>query len=360
MATCVRLTCGAVSTTALTADPVRRREREGALLCVCSAVCFAGAMILGKLGHAAGVSTVSLLAVRFTLAAALLWAAAIGAGVGALHRRDALVGLLLGVLYAGQTALSFTALTRIDASLTELLGFAYPALVVLGAIALRHEAPSRRRLAALALAMGGVALVLAGGSAGALDPLGTACALGSAVLYAGYALAAGRVVGTRVPPLTLTALLCSGASVAFVLAGSAGGSLHLAMSGRGWACAIALAVCSTVLAITAFLGGVARVGAGRASILAMLEPPAACVLAFLVLGERLTAVQLLGGALVIGAAVVLQLRSVRSLAPWRFLSLRRSRRSSRARARRCPTSPDGPTSPSGTASARSRSWTGMS
>jgi len=348
-----------VSSIALT-DPIRRREREGALLCGCSAVCFAAAMVLAKLGHGVGASTMSLLTVRFMLASVLLWAAALSAGVGTLRRRDALVGFLLGLPYAGQTALVFTALTRIDASLTELLVFTYPALVVLGAIALRHEAPSRRRLAALALAMGGVALVLAGAGAGTIDPLGAACALGSALIYAGYALAAGRVVGTRVSPLTFSALLCSGAGVAFVLAGSAAGSLRLAMTGRGWACAIALALCSTVLAVTTFLAGVARLGVGRASILTMLEPPTTCALAFVVLGERLTAVQALGGALVVSAALALQLRSIRSLAPWRFRSPLRSRRSSRARARRCPTSPDGRTSRSGTASARSRSSTGTS
>ena len=53
--------------------------------------------------------------------------------------------------------------------------------------------------------------------------------------------------------------------------------------------------------MSAFLGGVARLGPGRASILGTLEPPIACLLAFLVFGERLAPLQLVGGALVASA-----------------------------------------------------------
>jgi drug/metabolite transporter (DMT)-like permease len=291
-----------------------RREREGVLLCVSSATCFAATMVVAKLGHRAGATVVTLLAVRFTVGAALLWLVAARRGVARVAEpRRARVAFALGFLLATQAGLTFSAVMRIHVSLAELLMFTYPALVVLGAIALRHEPFSRRRMVALALSLSGVALVLAGAGAGsgALDPLGIALALGGATLFACYVLTAARV-GAHLPAPTFAALVCSGAAVAFVTAGSAAGTLHLAMSAQAWACALTLALCSTLLAIGAFLAGVARLGPGRASILATLEPPLACLLAFVVLGERLTAPQLLGGALVVSAALVLQLRSIRS------------------------------------------------
>ena len=286
-------------------------ERQGVLLCAIAATGFAGTVVMGRLAHDAGAPLATLLTVRFALAAAVLWMLAARRGVARVAvRRDALVALALGGVYAAQTGLTFASLARIDVSLTELLTFAYPALVVLGAVALRHEAPSRRRLVALALSMSGVALVLAGAGAGALDPLGTAAALGAATLYASYVLAVGRV-GGRLPAPTFVALVASGAALAFALGGAATGTLH-AMSAAGWGWAVALVLGSTVLAMSAFIGGVARLGAGRASILATLEPPIACVLAFLVFGDRLTPLQLAGGALVLSAALVLQLRPLRS------------------------------------------------
>lgn len=301
----------ATASAPVAADP--RREREGVLLCLLATAIFSGSLVLAKLGHAAGATMGTLLAIRFALASGVLWAlAARRGGLRGVARRDGRRAFVLGLVMAGQTSLLFAALTRIEASLGELLTFVYPALVVLGAIALRHEPASPRRLVALALAMAGVALVLAGAGTGTLDPLGVALALGGAVLNAVYVLAAGRI-GPRVPALTFSALLCSGAAAAFAIVGGAAGAVQLQLSAAAWAVGIALALGSTVCALTLFLAGVARLGAGRASILATLEPPLACLLAFALLGERLAPPQVLGGVLVVSAALVLQMRPLRSL-----------------------------------------------
>ena len=50
---------------------------------------------------------------------------------------------------------------------------------------------------ALALASGGLALVVAGAGAGALDPLGVALGLGAAVVYSAYILVSDGVAGAR-------------------------------------------------------------------------------------------------------------------------------------------------------------------
>jgi drug/metabolite transporter (DMT)-like permease len=290
-----------------------RRERQGFLLCLATAASFAAMVVFAKLAYAAGANVTTLLAPRFLIAAVVLWLLAARRGVArAFTRRDALAAFGLGlVLYAGETELMFQSLTRIEASLTELIVFVYPALVVLGAIALRREAASRRRLGALALAMTGVTLVLAGGVHTGGDTIGMLMPLVGAVLFAVYVLTAERING-RVHPLAFGALICSGAAVSFSGAGLLSGSLQLGMPAAAWGWTVAIALGSTVVPISAFLGGVARLGPGRASIIAMLEPPMALLAAFVVFGDRLGVVQLLGGALVLSAAVVLQMRPVRS------------------------------------------------
>ncbi len=149
------------------------REREGLLLCLLSAAGFAAMPIFARQAFATGIELTPLLALRFVIAAAMLWALVL------LRRRPlgSPRGLALGAAlgfggYALQAGLYFGAIQRIDVGLASLLLYAYPSFVTLAAFALRRESPTRRKLGALALASSGVILVLAGGGTGSIDPLG--------------------------------------------------------------------------------------------------------------------------------------------------------------------------------------------
>ena len=99
----------------------------------------------------------------------------------ALTRRDAGLAFALGALgYGAQAGCYFLALDRLDASLLSLVLYTFPVMVAVAAIALGRERFSARTALALTVASAGLVLVLAGAAAGALDPLGTALALGAA------------------------------------------------------------------------------------------------------------------------------------------------------------------------------------
>lgn len=284
--------------------------RVGALLCLASAVAFGAMGIFGKLAYEHGATVGTLLAVRFVLAAALFWGLVLATGAGrhlrALPRRD--IGLALGlgaVGYSAQAGAYFVALTRLDASLLSLLLYTFPAMVTVAAIALGRERGSRRKTGALVLASGGLVFVLAGAGAGALDPLGVLLGIAAAFVYTTYILTSSGVAA-RVGPLLLSALVCTGAATTLTIATAATGDLHpgdLTATGFGWVTAIA--VISTVGAVSLFFAGLNRVGPTTASILSTAEPVTTVVLAFLAFGESLSPVQLAGGALVVGAVFVL-------------------------------------------------------
>jgi drug/metabolite transporter (DMT)-like permease len=282
----------------------------GALICLASAVAFGAMAIFGKLAYDAGATVGTLLAVRFLLAAVLFWLLVAGTGAArrlrALSLRDVCMALALGgVAYSAQAGAYFAALQRLDASLLSLLLYTFPAMVTVAAIALGRERASRRTAAALGLASGGLFLVLAGAGAGALDPLGTLLGVTAAVIYSTYILTSASVA-ERVGPLPLSALVCTGAATTLTLASAAGGDLRLgdvSTAGFGWLAA--LAVVSTVAAVSLFFAGLRRVGPTTASILSTAEPLTTVLLAFLAFGESLGAVQLAGGALVLGAVLVL-------------------------------------------------------
>jgi drug/metabolite transporter (DMT)-like permease len=195
-----------------------------------------------------------------------------------------------------------------DASVTELLLYGYPGIVLIAAALLGRERVSAQRAGALAVATGGVVLVMLGGGAGAMDPLGVVLALGSALAYAGYVLAADHL-GGALDPFELAALVATGAAVALMAAGAASGSLHFAALGpRAWADAAGLAALCTVLPMVTLYAGMRRVGPATASIVSCAEPVLTVALAVVLLGERLGPVQAAGGALVVLAVLLIQRR----------------------------------------------------
>jgi drug/metabolite transporter (DMT)-like permease len=295
------------------------QHRRGVALCLLSAVGFGLMAVFAKKAYAHDVSVLTLLAVRFTLAACAFWAIvasrrALGHRTVPPARRVVLAGLALGAVgYAAQSGGYFGALTRIDASLTALLLYVYPALVFVGALLLGREHIDRRRIVALVLATGGATLVLAGSGTGHLDALGVALGLSAAVAYSVYILVADRVVG-GIDAFLLSALIATGAASTLWVAGLVSGTLNLGFDLAGWGWIVCLALGSTVVAISAFLAGLPKVGPATASIVSTVEPMVSVGMAMVVFGERLGVVQVAGGSLVLAAVVLLAVR-VRDLVP---------------------------------------------
>jgi drug/metabolite transporter (DMT)-like permease len=278
----------------------------GTIFCLGSGAAFGAMAIFGKLAYDEGATVGTLLSVRFTLAAALLLLAGAARSLRTLERRDIGTGLALGACgYALQAGCYFAALERIDASLLSLLVYTFPAIVTVAAIALGRERFDGRRIAALGVASGGLALVVAGAGAGALDPLGAALGLTAAGVYSAYILAS-EGIAKRVRPELLAALVCTGAAAALTGGSVLLGELRLGeLTAAGWLWLACLAAVSTVGAIGLFFAGLARVGPTTASILATAEPLVTVLLAFLVFSETLSSMQLGGGALVVAAAATI-------------------------------------------------------
>jgi drug/metabolite transporter (DMT)-like permease len=290
-------------TTALQ-DRRRSAPAAGALFCLASGAAFGAMAVFGKLAYDQGATVGTLLAVRFTLAAAMFWVLVPLRDIRALPARDVVAGLGLGACgYALQAGCYFVALGRIEAPLLGLLLYTFPAIVAVAAVALGRERFGARHVIAVCLAGGGLTLALAGAGDGALDPLGVALGIGAACVYSVYILVSDGIAG-RVRPQVLATLVCTGAAVTLLLGSIALGEFHpggLTVAGWGWL--LCLAAVSTVGAISLFFAGLERVGPTMAAILSTVEPLVTVLLAFVVLGERLGAIQLLGGALVLAAVV---------------------------------------------------------
>ncbi len=121
--------------------------------------------------------------------------------------------------------------------------------------------------------------------------------------------------------MSAATLTATSAAVVFVVAGLVSGQLDLgAMGLAAWGSAAGLALFCTVMAITAFLAGVKRVGPGTAAIVSTVELVVTIALAVVLLGESLGPIQLAGGGLVLAGVVLLQLRGTLRLS-WRLPQL---------------------------------------
>jgi len=270
--------------------------------------------ILARIAYESGVDTPTLLALRFAIAAAAML-------VIALMRRTPLPAgstlarvVLLGALgYGGQAFSFFTALTLIPAGVVALLLYLHPALVALLSAGLLHERLTVPKRVALGVALVGTVLTVApalGGPSGAQSSAGVAAglafAVAAAVFYSFYIIA-GAWLGRHVAAQPMSTVVIASAAAVFVAAALARGPAW-PQTASGWLAVLAIALVSTVGAITLYFAGLERVGPTRAATLSTLEPVVTVTLAALVLGEAIAPVQIAGGVLIL-AAVALIARS---------------------------------------------------
>lgn len=225
---------------------------------------------------------------------------------------------LMGAIgYVGQSFAYFTAVTIISASATSLLLYTYPTLVAILAWLIYREAFTRRKVLALVVASAGTLMVLGllapllgfGNSAiGELRPEGVAWAAAASIIYSAYIIAGTRFTA-GIAPIFASAVIISTAAAVYTVWGSLTGELHYNLTALGWVWAGAIALISTVIAITLFFAGLARVGPSRAAIASTIEPAVTVLLAAVVLGEAINLEQGVGGGLILASVIILQYRA---------------------------------------------------
>jgi drug/metabolite transporter (DMT)-like permease len=290
-----------------------REALTGAALVLVSGIGFGAVTVLARMAFEAGSNASTSLAIRFGLGSLLFWV------ILALRRKIVRLPLhriaafgLMGILFALGSITSFLSVERIPASLSALMFYIYPALVTVGAAVIFGTRFSRARILVLVSVMVGCALT-ANVQGGSVDAVGIALALVSPCFYAGYILVGSRAL-PGVPPLNASAWIITTASIILVAVGASGllgGGFTTDIAPKGWLAILGLAIFSTVISISTFLAGMARLDAFRASILSTFEPVMTVVLAAILLGERLAPIQALGGAVIVISAIALQVISLR-------------------------------------------------
>ena len=280
----------------------RRTAIIGTTLVVVSSISFAALPLFAHMAYDDGVTPVSLLFLRFTVAGALMMGITHLRGEKLPRGRQLLAFALLGGIgYVGQSYSVFKALTLADAGLVMLLLYLYPAIVTLLTGVFGSEPLSGRKILAIAVALIGTGFTVSPRLEGQL--LGIALGLAAALIYSLYVITGNRLLREAPPIASSAVIMCSAAVVFGVLAAANGVTLPHSL--RGWSGVVGVSVVAGVIAVTTFLTGLKLIGPTRASLFSTVQPVAAVVLAALFLGERIGPWTAAGGVLIVTAIVVL-------------------------------------------------------
>lgn len=284
-----------------------REPTTGALLVFGAAAGFGTIGIFGEVAVAIDLQLATLLPVRFASATLVVTSIALVRGWAfPQSKRDWLATLVLGVVYTAMTVCFFVSLRFLTAGLATIVLYTYPTFVVGLSVTLLDEAVTARKLLALGLATGGVALVVGTGTVG-VDPIGVGLALGAATCYAVYTTGS-RVLSPSVAPRTLMIGILFGTTASMLVFGVLYGGLALPAGRDEWGVVLGLAIVSTVIPHLLFYEGVSRLEASRVGVVSTAEPVVTVALGAALLGEPVTPFVVTGGVLVVGGVLLVQSR----------------------------------------------------
>ena len=276
---------------------------------------------MAKAALSSGLTSLRLTEVRSTGAAIVLVAALALTRPQSLRitRSELPFLLLFGVVGLAFVQLFyFVAIHRLDIGVALLIQYLAPVLIALYARLVLKEHVRRRVWAALILSLGGLSLVVDLWSGVALDGIGVAASLASAVTFALYILLAEKAVARR-DPVSLLALGFTFAAIFWAIVQPwwsfpteyLDDRIH--MEGElfsstlpVWALLVCVVLVGTIVPFLLLVAALRHIPATRAGVTAMFEPVAGALVAWAWLGESLTTTQLIGGAIVLTGILLAQ------------------------------------------------------
>ncbi len=270
-------------------------------LIIISAMSFGAMAILAKYAYASGISTQSLLFLRFIIAAAFMLPIAVIQKRIFPKGKDLLILIGMGMIgYAGQSYCFFTALTLIPPSLTAILLYLYPVFVAILSVFFLNEQFSKRKITALILAISGVFLVI--GIETNANITGILFGVSAAIIYSIYSIVGAKVM-SRNDAFTSTIIIIGSAAL-FYLTYNIRTGFFFPPTPADWGFVISIALISTVVAIYTYFQGMKIIGAVNASMLSTFEPVTTMVLSALFLNMTIGPLQTAGAILILSSAVL--------------------------------------------------------
>lgn len=217
--------------------------------------------------------------------------------------------LLLGIFgVAASNYAYYLAIQRTNVATAIIVQYTAPVWVLIYMVARRLQRATLPRVAAVALALTGTALVtgLFGSGGLRLDAIGIAAALCAAFSFAFYNIG-GHSMLARYDHWMVLLYTTLTASLFWIVIDPPWKIVAAHYSGEQWLFLFGFSMISVLAAFAFYFAGLRHLEPTRAIIASCLEPVFSIVLAAIALGEVLRGLQGLGIVLVLGAIVVVQI-----------------------------------------------------
>ncbi|MBI2758359.1 MAG: DMT family transporter [Chloroflexi bacterium] len=272
---------------------MQKKHTTGIFAALSSAIFLGLSPVFGKLAINFGFSPLAVVALRTSMAAALIFLIVV------IFYRSFLyifpVGLfgciLAGLINGLGSILYYMALTRLSASVGQMLYSLYPFFVAIWMV-LDRQPPSRLTLIRIGIATAAM-LLLTSLPSNSADPLGVAMMLGAAILYALHLPINQRVLyEVPAPTVTLYTLLSMSAVVvpAYLIFDTRWPTIIMP-----WWPVFGLTLVTSLSRLSLFLG-IKRIGGMQTALLGLGELLVTILFSYIWLGEQLSWTQWLGAA----------------------------------------------------------------
>jgi drug/metabolite transporter (DMT)-like permease len=216
---------------------------------------------------------------------------------------------LLGVLgVAASNYFYYLAIQKTNVATAIILQYTAPIWVLLYMVARRLQKPTLQRVAAVGLAVAGIAMVIGMVGPGTLrlDSVGVTAALLAAFSFAFYNIG-GHNILARYDRWTVLLYTTFSASVFWIVVNPPWKIAAAHYSGSQWLFLLVFSLLSVLAPFSFYFAGLQHLEPTRAVVASCLEPAFSIVIAAIVLGEVMRPVQTVGILLVLAAIVVVQI-----------------------------------------------------
>ena len=221
------------------------------------------------------------------------------------HRRMFVLGIL-GV--AASNYFYYLAIQRTNVATAIILQYTAPVWVLIYTVARGLQRPTLQRVAAVGLAVTGIALVIGifGSGGFRLDAIGVMAALAAAFSFAFYNVG-GHSILARYDRWTVLLYVVLSASLFWIIVNPPWKIVAAHYSGGQWLFLLVFSLISVLAPFSFYFAGLQHLEPTRAIVVSCLEPVFSIVIAAIVLGELMRPLQTVGIVLVLVAIVVVQL-----------------------------------------------------
>ena len=284
---------------------------KGTIYTLIAAICFGATAPIAKFIYGYGITPNFMLALRFFMAAVILWTYLFTFG----KRTNAKISLkqfkelflIGGVIYFFTTFFYFNAIKFIPLSLHVIIFYTYPLMVNIFSFLFLNERYSRNQIFSLLISFLGIIMIVNIPDKN-IRIIGLLLSLGAAISNSIYVLMIGRKIISALNSIVIAAYTNLFSGFSFFAYSFLKGEVNFDLDYRVWVGITVIGIFSTAISIIALSEGIKLIGPSKASIICTFEPVEGVILSMIFFGEKLSLIQSLGVIFVITGIIMINIK----------------------------------------------------